>query len=462
MTAASPLALGLSALVLLGAPAHAQAAAPRSDLETALGAPDWLDLSGSVRARYETISDSFFAGGAGPNDNLSSLQTSLRAEATFGQIVLGGEFFDARVINADEAGGGSAQVNTLEPTQAWISWRPSGDLALTAGRFTQDLGSRRLLARTNFGNVLTTFNGGRIDWKAPGVFGKGDTRVTALYFMPSTREPSDARSALDNEVALDGVLTHTRFWGAHAATPLPAKAEAELYAFRLDEKDASDAPSRNRRLWTTGVRLHRDAAPEKFDFDIEAVAQTGRSRASASLADLTDLDHDAHFFHAEAGYSFKAPWRPRFAVLYDFATGDRSSTDGKNQRFDTLFGDRAFEFGPTSIYGAVARANLDSVALRLDLQPNDRWDGYVAVRNLRLDSAIDSFASSGVLDRSGASGKSVGQQIDGRVRYWITPKKLRLETGAAWFIRGDFLDAAPTATPGDDMAYGYAALTFSY
>lgn len=442
------------------ASAPAQADEARSSLETALGAPDWLDLSGSVRARYETLSDSFFTGEAGPSDALASIQTSFRAEADLGQVVLVGELLDARLLWADEAGAGPAQANALEPVQAFVSWRPSRDLAISAGRFTQDVGSRRIVSRTNFGNVLTTFNGGRIDWTTPGVFAEGRTRITALYVLPSAREPSDSASAHDNEISLDQTLNHTRFWGAHVATPLPQEFEAELYAFRIDEKDAGDLPTRDRRFWTTGARLHRDPAHGKLDLDIEAVSQTGRSRAS--LASTADLDHDAHFFHVEAGYMFDAPWRPRVVVFYDLASGDKSPTDGRNQRFDTLFGDRAFEFGPTSIYGAVARANLDSFALRLEAQPNKRWDGYITLRNLRLDSATDSFASSGVVDRTGASGKSAGQQIDGRVRYWITPKILRLETGAAYFIRGDFLDGAPNATPGDDMAYGYAALTFNY
>src|SRR3546814_4408696 len=62
-----------------------------------------------------------------------------------------------------------------------------------------------------------------------------------------------------------------------------------------------------------------------------------------------------------------------------------------------------------------------------------------------LDSETDSFANTGVRDPGGASGRFGGHQIEGRVRYWIVPKLLRLDTGAAVLINGRFLNDAPNA-----------------
>ena len=42
---------------------------------------------------------------------------------------------------------------------------------------------------------------------------------------------------------------------------------------------------------------------------------------------------------------------------------------GENNRFDTLYGARRFDFGPTSIYGPFIRSNLNSPALRLFFKP---------------------------------------------------------------------------------------------
>jgi hypothetical protein len=69
-------------------------------------------------------------------------------------------------------------------------------------------------------------------------------------------------------------------------------------------------------------------------------------------------------FHAWAGYTFNTAWLPRVSFQYDQASGD-SANPATFTRFDTLFGARRWEFGPTSLYGAVQRSNLISPGVRL-------------------------------------------------------------------------------------------------
>ena len=57
------------------------------------------------------------------------------------------------------------------------------------------------------------------------------------------------------------------------------------------------------------------------------------------------------------------PWSPRLAVEYDYASGDNNPKDNKDQRFDTLYGARRFDFGPTGIYGAFSRSNINTPGL---------------------------------------------------------------------------------------------------
>src|SRR3546814_17349073 len=83
--------------------------------------------------------------------------------------------------------------------------------------------------------------------------------------------------------------------------------------------------------------------------------QFGDIRAS-STADAAKLDVSAYFVHAEVGYQFKAPWSPRVSVEYDLASGDKR---GRNYgRFDSLYGPRRSDFGPTGIYGPLGRNNI--------------------------------------------------------------------------------------------------------
>jgi Alginate export len=177
---------------------------------------------------------------------------------------------------------------------------------------------------------------------------------------------------------------------------------------------------------------------------------------------VIDLDQDADMGHAEIGYSFAAPWSPRIALQYDHASGDRSPADLDNERFDSLFGDRSFEFGPTSIYGAISRTNLSSPGIRLEVKPDKASDAYVMVRRIGLESATDSFANSGVRDAAGLSGDEVGTQVEGRYRRWLVQDSLRLTLGGAYIARGAFLEDAPNTTGEDDPLFGYAEVQWTF
>jgi hypothetical protein len=449
-------------LCLASFPALAQEAEKPFRLQTTLDFPDWLKISGSIRPRYETLHHQFFAGRTGDDEHLG-VQSLLKVEADTGLVILGGELQDTRRLIGDEGGGSAAEVDTLEPLQMYAAWRPKDFLArgasldLMVGRFTMDVGSRRLVSRSGFRNILAGFDGARAVWTGPGAI-----KITGFYTAPVNRLPSDAPSALDNQVAVNKTADEVRFGGLAIEAPLPHAIVGELYVFNLDENDDDDAPSRNRDFSTYGARLKRAAKAGAFDFDFEYARQTGTARASTNPADVTDLDHEADMLHTEAGYSFDAPWSPRLSLHYDLATGDESPADLASERFDPLFGDRAFEFGPTSIWGAIFRANLDSPGVRLELKPNKTNELMGMVRQVKLDSATDSFGTSGVRDTSGASGDDVGTHAEMRWRRQLIPDSVRLTLGAAALIRDDFLKSAPNATQLGDSYYGYTELLFSF
>lgn len=446
----------------------AQEAAPKAVKEKpwrlgdAIGAPDWLKVSGSVRPRYETLSNTFVAGRRG-GDELLSVQSLLKAEINTGSIILGGELLDSRLLSGNAGGGAPGEVDTIEPAQAYLAWRPKdfllpgAGLDLTVGRFTMDVGSRRLIARSNYRSILQGFEGARAVWTS-----NADVKVTVFYTSVVSRLPSDVPSALDNEIVLNETLDNARFSGLNIEAPLAFAVVGDVYLYDLDEDDASNNATRNRDFSTAGIRLRKPAAKNAFDFEVEYTSQTGSTRATTSNADTTDLDHDANMLHAEAGYSLDASWSPRIALQYDQASGDKSPSDLSSERFDALFGDRAFEFGPTSIYGAVVRTNLIGPGVRLEVKPDSASDAFLAVRQIQLESARDSFGNSGVRDATGASGDDVGTQIEMRYRRWLIQDALRLSVGGADIIQGDFLKSAPNATGEGDTLFGYTELTWTF
>lgn len=200
----------------------------------------------------------------------------------------------------------------------------------------------------------------------------------------------------------------------------------------------------------------------KWDFDLENTLQFGRRRASTSPSDTRDLDVFAHFHHAEVGYTFRSAWTPRVSGELDFASGDRDPGDGDFGRFDSLFGPRRADFGPTGIFGILGRENIISSGVRLSVNPGAHTDGFVSWRANFLDEPTDSFARSGVRDVSGRSGTFAGHQIEGRVRHWLVPGLLRLEIGTAWFPEGEFLRNAPSAAGHGDPFFVYSDLEFTF
>ncbi|OYW84507.1 MAG: hypothetical protein B7Z20_10680 [Sphingobium sp. 32-64-5] len=356
---------------------------------------------------------------------------------------------------------GTAEVNTLEPVQAYVGYEvrdPFGRgsrLALQTGRFTLNLGSRRLIAADDYRNTTNSYTGLRADIRA----GDG-TAATLIYTLPQVRLPDDLLSILDNKVQLDRESFDSQLWGGLVSRPrVVAGAMAEIGYFGLAERDAPGRPTRNRHLHNVSARLIRDPAPGKADFEVEGIYQFGSVRSSLA-ATAPQLDVSAWFVHADAGYTFQGPLKARLSVEYDYASGDGS---GRSYgRFDTLFGMRRADLAPAGIYAQIGRANISTPGIRLEMAPTSRLDGFVVYRAMWLAERTDAFSTTGVRDPSGRSGSFAGHQIEGRVRWWAIPNRLRAEINGAWIGKRRFLEAAPNAQRPGNTRYISIAMSASF
>jgi hypothetical protein len=195
---------------------------------------------------------------------------------------------------------------------------------------------------------------------------------------------------------------------------------------------------------------------------LESVFQAGHSRSSTAATDTRDLDHFAHFQHVEAGYTFVAPWSPRLVLQFDYASGDDNPNDDNNNRFDTLFGARRFDFGPTGIYGPFARSNLISPGYRLIMKPQATFEVMFAHRLYWLASDRDAWTTSGVRDSTGKSGSYLGVQPEIQLRWDVLPGNVSLEAGAAYVFSGEFVDDAPNSNDEGDSSYAYVQTVFTF
>jgi hypothetical protein len=79
-----------------------------------------------------------------------------------------------------------------------------------------------------------------------------------------------------------------------------------------------------------------------------------------------------------------------------------------------------------------------------------------------LDARTDAFSTTGVRDATGQSGRFAGHQLEGRLRAWIIPARLRFEFDGLLLAKGRFLRDAPNAPARRWTRYTSFNLTASF
>ena len=449
------------AAMLAALPSAVAARQGENPLHRALGAPDDLTITASIRPRIEAIGGQFRPNAA-RDDALFSIRSTLAVDYHPGAFFIGGELWDVRgYLQSDRSSARTGEVNALEPVQAYIGYDLGNALGgdsrsrITLGRFTQDLGARRFMARQRFRNTTNSFTGAKLDVATA----RGDAALL-FWSMPQHRLPETAGRVRANAVVLDHEGTDLQFFGGSYTRARMLGGKVQLYGFGLIERDTPRFMTTNRRLFTPGIRAARDAKAGTIDYDVEATYQGGHARRTAAPGDRKDVDVSAYFLHVEAGYRFAAAWSPRIALQYDLASGDKAG-GSRITRFDSLFGVRR-EYGPTGLYGLFQRANISSPAVRLEAKPGSRTDGYITYRAGFLSRASDSFAASGIRDPAGSSGKFAGHQIEAGINHMLVPGRVKLSAGAIYLAKARFLETAPNAPSTGDTVYGFSDVTFSF
>ena len=447
--------MALLSAMLCATLAHAQGEAQR--LEPAADKPDWFSISGSFRLRYESMDNTFRLVGPGQDELLLSrllVHAQINGERFYG----GFELQDSRAwLEQDLTPVGTDDVNALEPLRAYVGYR-NEQVDIQVGRLTMDVGSRRLVSRNRMRNTINSFTGVRARWSRPGGVG-----LQAFLTMPVARLPNNLeRDRLrNNEFELDQEHWERILWGLHASdVRIGNRLDTEWFLYGIREKDRPSLPTRNRDFLTAGFRARKTG--DVWAHELETAIQHGKSRASALPTDTTDLDHRAWFIHAEASRKLRGSWEPRVIFRFDYASGDEDPDDGKFNRFDTLYGDRRWEFGPTGIYGALTRSNILSPGIALRTKPGPSMDLRIDYRPAWLASDRDFMPTAALRDRDGNSGSFIGHQADLRWRWWSRSRNLTVDFTAAYLWKGEFLKNAPGAASPSNTAYAYISTVMAF
>jgi hypothetical protein len=426
-------------------------------MQSALGSPDWLSVSGSYRLRYEYMDNTFRIVGPAQDELLVS-RLRLHARANGERFYGGFEFEDARAwLHKDLTPVATDDVNALEPLRLYVGYRRK-DLDIQAGRMTMDVGSRRLVSRNRMRNTTNAFTGVNVRWSNAERYS-----LQAFLTMPVARLPNNLeRDRLrNNEFELDQEHWERTLWGLHVSGVQVGNAlDTEWYLFGIREEDRPGLPTRNRDFLTLGTRWRKTA--ESWAFEFEAAIQDGKNRATVLPIDVTDLEHRAWFAHLDVTRKMAGVWQPRIILRFDYASGDKDPDDDEWNRFDTLFGDRRWEFGPTGIYGALTRSNILSPGAALRLQPRESIDVRLDYRAAWLASDRDFMPTAGLRDRDGTTGSFIGHQLDLRWRWLPDSSNVSVDVSAAYLWKGEFLKNVPLAPPPDNTIFWYVATNLSF
>lgn len=400
-------------------------------LRTSLRLPDWIDLGLENRTRFETYDHPWRASQAA-GDGRTDPQILLRSRLRVG---LGGngpfrflfEGQDSRAFLNEDRGDfrDTTTVDEFDILQLFVSLTLRNALGsglmtdLHFGRMTMDFGRRRLIARNDFRNTVNSFDG--IHWQ----IGHEKTwSIRAFAVEPVVRD----------DVRLDQQYHNQFFWGTSLESHHLPWFQIEAYYFGLNDQRLPNGAA-HRTYSTAGGRLSKDPKPGDIDYEVETAWQTGTRGAT---------DHFAHFQHLDLGYTFALPWTPRLLFHYDYASGDRHPGDSQDEGFDTLFGARRWEYGPTGIWGPFFRTNLGSPGWRLIVTPAEGWTLQVKHRVWHLAQSRDFFGSSGLRDTTGRAGTSLGHDVELRAQ-WAFDSNLDVDVGYVHWFKGSYFDRLPAS-----------------
>ena len=322
------------------------------------------------------------------------------------------EFQDSRLANS-KFKGTDKEVNKFDFIQSYaelylknIADRP---LSLRAGRMSFEVLDRKLIARNEWRNTTNNFQGYRV------LLGEkeNDWQIDSFALQPVVRL-TDKYDRRNNNQWFYGAILNWRRW-SEIATLQP-------FYFRLDQNKTNSLSKR--KIHSPGIRAYGTFGDSGFDYDFSGIYQFGENGVQK---------HRAYGYTTEIGYSFKKEWKPRLSLNYGYGSGDKNSSDNKNQRFERFFGFAR----PWSSNDYIQWENIKSLKSRIELKPNKKLQFDSGYSFYWLASKKDRWNVANLRDKSGNSGDFIGHELDFRALYKLTDNLLA-NIGYAHFTPGKF------------------------
>ena len=162
---------------------------------------------------------------------------------------------------------------------------------------------------------------------------------------------------------------------------------------------------------------------------------------------------------AGGGYTFSdVAWKPRFGLLYDYASGDRDPGDGVHSTFNQHFPLGHAWFG---YLDRVGRQNIQAIKAQLKVKPSKKLTAWADFHTFFADQDRDAlYSAGGGKLRTPASGGShkIGHELDLTVKYAVNRHTTAL-VGWAHMWAGGFIDRTGTSEDADLI---YAQIEYKF
>ena len=431
-----------------------------------------LDLEERIRGEVRENNRDFDAAAHDDNDD-SWLLNRFRIGLAFKPVSwlkIYGQTQDSREAFSDRANipgvRGAEGDDIFDLRQAYIA---VGDLKkfpllLTVGRQAVSYGDNRLVADSRWGNFGRTFDAVRLRFEEPQYWIEG----FAMRPVQIERHEFDASDSEDN------------FFGGYFSTDLVPKQTSDFYVFYRDKNDHQPNLDPTNKIdpegsWngpaarfaTIGARIK--SKPEAFapwDYTAELAYEAGDVYA-------TDLNSarfhlSAFALHVAGGYTAtQLPWKPRFGLEYDYASGDSDPTDRDSESFQNLFPSNHDKYG---FMDEFSWRNIHDLRFQATARPAKKLELEFDFHAFWLADTHDFwYRSNGIstLRTKTPDGRDVrtigassfaGEELDLTATYDLA-KGVKLQAGYSHFFAGPYL--ADTG-PSSDADFGYLMTTFSY
>jgi hypothetical protein len=239
-----------------------------------------------------------------------------------------------------------------------------------------------------------------------------------------------------------------------------------MYIFYNDYRDgvftAEDGGTGDVEELTIGFRLAGEAlrtfAGAGIDYTGEIAHQSG---------DFAGDDIHAYGYAVTGGYTFAGRClgesKLRLGLEYDYGSGDSNPADGEHETFDPLF---PFGHAYQGIQDTFSWKNGQDLAISLRLNPPKD------TRILEIESQYhffwlaerkDGWFNAGLSqirrDATGASGNTVGQEVDVTFKYALVPSVAIIWAGYSHFFPGPYVDETGN-DPDRDFVFAQLAVNF--